>query len=114
MSRLNGKLHRVNPTGQKRAHYSWRIPHLVSEPEDKIYAERERPVWAGRSQGSVGSNIGAGESTSVQSEIKTARRVAARRNKEEHSDVFGFDHWFNVRSSFAVLHAYATIGRRVA
>ena len=54
-TRFHDKLRELIPTDAKRAHHSWRLPHLVSEPEDKIYAESERPVWAGRSQGSVGS-----------------------------------------------------------
>ena len=40
--------------------------------------------------------LGAGENAIVLSEIKTARRVAARRNEEEQSDVFGFEDWFDV------------------
>ena len=79
---------------------------MVSELEDKIYVERERPVWAGRSQESVGSNY-AGENAVVLSERKTARRVVTRRKKEEQFVVFGFEEDFNVWSAFAVVCVYA-------
>ena len=56
-TRFRYKLRELIPTDAKRAHHSWRLPHLVSELEDKIYAESERPVWAGHSRGSVGSTL---------------------------------------------------------
>ena len=38
------------------AHHHWRIPHLVSEPLVKRCEERQRPVWAGRLDISLGSS----------------------------------------------------------
>ena len=52
----------------------------------------ERTSCVGRTQPRSQLDQGrAGESAIVLSEIRTARRVAARENKEEQSDVFGFD-----------------------
>ena len=41
---------------ETRAHLSRRIPHLVSELSVKIYAERQRSVWAERLEASLGSS----------------------------------------------------------
>ena len=105
-TRFHSKLRELIPTGAKRAHHYWRIPHLVSELEDKIYAERERPVWAGRSQESVGSS-GASENAVVLSERKTARCIVTRRNKEEQFVMFSFEEEFNVWLSFTVVYVSA-------
>ena len=41
---------------ETRAHLSRRLPHLVSELSVKIDAERQRSVWAGRLEVSLGSS----------------------------------------------------------
>ena len=49
------KVFYCNRVLETRAHLSRRIPHLVSELPVKIYAERQRSVWAERLDASLGS-----------------------------------------------------------
>ena len=58
---------KANRVAYTWAHHHWRIPHLVSEPLVKRCEERQRPVWAGRLDISLGSS-------QAQVNAKTRRR----------------------------------------